>query len=501
MFRLIAVTLVILLVAGCAKEEAASSSPQTPTATVQASPAPSPTLTPVPSPSPTPLPPTPSSTPEPSPTFSSGKVILPQGPIPTRSPTPEPGTTLDRKLDSIGLQVSSMRELSAKRPVEREIFTREQMASYVQGLFDEDREEYAKSQRLFVALGIVPAGTDLYQIYLQLYSEAILGVYDANDERFYLVKQDPLKEFGPADERIFAHEFVHGLQQQYFDIRGITDRLKAERNGDAARAFQGIREGDAYLSDLIYTNKFLEPYEQEASEGDISELFLQQFRAAPHVLKRAYVYPFQQGLQFAIDLYRSGGWDAVNQAFVELPASSEQVMHVEKYLAKEEPIVVELQGSVGALGEGWSLLDTGTLGEFFLMSYLEAGSDSAQAAAAAAGWGGDSFVLMQGPDEQTVALISIVWDSEPEAREFYDTFAEFTAARTGTEWTVSEGDESRLMLLPQQAISIRIEAVSTLVLFTPDQAVLEALLQGAEGAGESESGAAGVQANATTTAN
>ena len=60
------------------------------------------------------------------------------------------------------------------------------------------------------------------------------------------------------------------------------------------------------------------------------------------------------------------------------------MMHVEKYLAKEEPIVVELLDAAEALGEGWSLLDTGTLGEFFLMSYLEAGSDSAQAAAAKA---------------------------------------------------------------------------------------------------------------------
>ena len=110
-------------------------------------------------------------------------------------------------------------------------------------------------------------------------------------------------------------------------------------------------------------------------------------------------------------------------------------------------------------------------------------------------------MLMNGPDEQTAVIISIAWDSEPEAREFYDTFAEFTAGRTGADWTVSEGDESRLMFLPQQAISIRIEAASTLVLFTPDQAVLEALLQAAEGVGESESGEAEAEANATTTAN
>jgi len=41
-------------------------------------------------------------------------------------------------------------------------------------------------------------------------------------------------------------------------------------------------------------------------------------------------------------LYKQGGWDRVSKAFTELPQSTEQILHPEKYFDHEAPVKVRL---------------------------------------------------------------------------------------------------------------------------------------------------------------
>ena len=214
---------------------------------VQESPAASPTATavtsePVPTSTPEPVPtstPEPTATPTPSPEFVPEPVILPTVDVPIIEP-PRDGP-LEMKLDAIGLQVSVIRELSTKRPIEREFVTRDEMAKRLKMLFDEDVEEFEKVQRLYVTLGILGKDESYYDLELALLGEGVAGFYEPREEKFYLVEDD--EEFSPADESIFAHEYVHGLQQQYFDLQAIHDRLKEANNADAGAAFSGPEGG------------------------------------------------------------------------------------------------------------------------------------------------------------------------------------------------------------------------------------------------------------------
>ena len=62
---------------------------------------------------------------------------------------------------------------------------------------------------------------DLNDLLLSLYGEAVLGFYTAEEEKLYVVQD--AEQFGPPQVKTFAHEYVHGLQQQHFDIDGIRD--------------------------------------------------------------------------------------------------------------------------------------------------------------------------------------------------------------------------------------------------------------------------------------
>ena len=463
----VAVALVLVLQAACARDADALSTP-TPLAFVyQVEVSPTPTPFPIPR-----LTATPKPTPEPTSTFDPGQVILPLTDVPARTPTPTTTDPMAMLLDAIGFKVNVIRELSSKKAVDRELITRENLGVRLREILEEDREETYQRQRLFSTLGILPKDTDLFELLHSLYGEGVLGYFRRGENKIFVVRD--ADEFGPAHARTYAHEFVHNLQQQHFDSKAMVDRLKS--NADALRAFEALEEGDARLAELLYIFEHMEEEERTASQGEASVKLIRAFRAAPHVIQRSYLFPYVEGLDFASAIYRINGWDGLNRAYQEPPASTEQILHPEKYLGGDPPIDVELPNLFLVLGTGWTRLSYDTMGEFLLLAYLETGFSPAKAAVAAQGWGGDRYALYSGPDDENVLIWTVVWDTEQDSREFYDVFSEFTEARTGVEKTgVGEDPNSTYLLTPGEVVFIGLELQSTLVIFAPDLEIVEML--------------------------
>ena len=153
-------------------------------------------------------------------------------------------------------------------------------------------------------------------------------------------------------------------------------------------------------------------------------------------------------------------------------------MHPEKYPDKdnrEEPVKVELADIQAALGEEWTQVSQDTLGEFILLVYLEMGVSREQAFIAAEGWGGDSYSLLKNTQDESLLVWKVVWDSEDDAREFFDAFQGLMQAISGEDWEAVDGDDaSRLMNLTNQSIYLNIDALDTLMIFAPDVDTLEA---------------------------
>ena len=118
--------------------------------------------------------------------------------------------------------------------------------------------------------------------------------------------------------------------------------------------------------------------------------------AMPAFLRESLLFPYTAGLSFVQSLQASGGWDAVNGAFREPPASTEQVLHPEKYASHEAPVDVTLPADLPTkLGRAGRRALEDTLGEFQLKVWLDqvaAGSGGPSAptrrrpAGAATGW-------------------------------------------------------------------------------------------------------------------
>ncbi len=283
---------------------------------------------------------------------------------------------------------------------------------------------------------------------------------------------------------VYVHEFTHALQQLHFDFDAKFDAI--EDNTDASFALRALVEGDARVSELLYMQEFLTAEEQAESQGTPTQALIDAFRAAPYIVQRSYAFPYQDGANFVIDLYNNqGGWDFIDAAFSNPPRSTEQILHPEKYLSGDDPIAVDLPDLLPTLGEDWELVVQDTLGEFYLRSYLEMGVPRDEALAAAAGWGGDSYVLFQGPEGGAFFVLSHLWDTNPDAQEYYEAFGALTARRTGLEWSPHEADSTwfgnwrtaqRIDFESGGTIFMQIDGPRTVVIFSPDADLLKPAL-------------------------
>ena len=248
-------------------------------------------------------------------------MIIPTARVPLRTPMAIPGDPLERTLDGIGLRVNVLRGLSSKEAVGREFISQGEAAERIRGLYGAERAEIDDYGRLYTTLGILDRDTDLYGMLL-----------------------------GPSDERTYVHEFVHGLQKLHFDYPATLEKL--EDNSDAADAFRALLEGDATVAALLYINEHMDQDERTASVPQLSTELLGLFRSVPHVIVRSYAFPYQEGGVFVAMTYRELGWEGIDRVYEQIPQSTEQILHPEKYVLKDEPIEVEPPRLLDALGGG-----------------------------------------------------------------------------------------------------------------------------------------------------
>src|SRR5262249_25965974 len=153
-----------------------------------------------------------------------------------------------------------------------------------------------------------------------------------------------------------------------------------------------------------------------------------KLRAAPPLLQRQLIGAYVLGQKFLLrgDVSRIAGGKPgadIDHAFKNPPASTEQVLHPEKYWTDGSPDLpkpVALPDLSAFLGRGWKRLDRGTPGELALAVMTEATPPDLLSPAAAlgegwtneaaAGWGGDEWALY-GKDDSRVAALATVWDS------------------------------------------------------------------------------------------
>jgi hypothetical protein len=326
------------------------------------------------------------------------------------------------EIEDITDEVAQVRELEPLLPIEVETMTREELREYnIQAYAEEypESEQYADEREL-LAFGLMNEHIDIGDLAIDLFSEQVLGFYDPETGQMVVVRDAGQEgSFTPTEQVTYAHEIVHALQDQHFDLdAGPLDREPL--SDDQHYAVSALIEGDASYSELQYLLEHPDLLEAYVGELEAVEFDTAALDAAPPIISATLIFPYDQGYTFIEAIHQQGGWEAIDAAYADPPASTEQILHPEKYLAGEQPVEVAVPDFSPALGDDWTVFDTNTFGEFQIrVMFQETALSDEQAALAAAGWGGDTYVVA-GTDDDSVNAIHwrTVWDTEQDAVEF-----------------------------------------------------------------------------------
>ncbi|HZE68363.1 MAG TPA: hypothetical protein VE135_02410 [Pyrinomonadaceae bacterium] len=336
-------------------------------------------------------------------------------------------------------ETSEIRELSILRPVKSGAQSRSEIERMVVRNLEEQTTpaEMHATELALRKFGLVSPDFQYRPFIIKLLTEQVAGYYDPKVQQFYLADWIELEGQKP----VMAHELTHALQDQHFNLRRFEDWPKGD--ADAELAAHALIEGDATLAMTLYMAKnplvALAFMRSLGSTSTSSE----QFKQAPRALRESLVFPYQEGSEWATQLYKRGGWQMVSDAFTKLPQSTEQILHPDKYFAREAPLKIALPEVRNLLGWSWRRLDYDVNGEWsyylILDEYLKSPAESRRAAA---GWAGDRYELYEGPKPGEVFLAQMTaWDTENDAREFFDAYAKRT-------WRRYEGARAMEMASP-----------------------------------------------------
>ena len=235
----------------------------------------------------------------------------------------------------------------------------------------------------------------------------------------------------PDAPSVLSHELIHYLQYQIIDT---ADLAQSYADTDRRTVLHWLLEADATQSALGPTNsdhnRAVELLREQGG-GAYQPAAPQLYDRLPAELSEWFYGPYRRAAEFIELLQQDDAGVVADDLLRDLPDSTEQLLHFDKYESNEQPLdMSELTPLIDALppGDEWQRLgspllvdgrDQDTLGELYLRLLISASTGrDIEAAAATAGWGGDRLHVFQeegGPS--TLALWAIAFDDADEHAE------------------------------------------------------------------------------------
>jgi hypothetical protein len=353
--------------------------------------------------------------------------------------------------------LAAIRGLAFKYPVEVRRLTRTEARAFITGQAAQlpKIEDYWAVMRM---LGLY-RGPDLAapeRIYGDL-SGFAAGAYDAYEDVFF--------QFEELDEQrqqsLFAHELCHALQNQHFDLRRylIDMARRADANADQVLARQAVVEGEALYVDTIYQGRAAgsaptrqqladivtaqtawspKQWEKAVQNPGLDEKMRARLQEAIATRKRMPPFMFElffgayvHGMAF-IHAVHERGWTEVATLYDEYPpASTEQILHPEKWFAREEPVIIAWPAfDSDPLFADWQLLLENVLGERQWQVVFQQQGLESEMRAATAGWNGDRFAVFRHRTGGTYLMLMYTsWDTPADADEFAAAYRRLLEAK------------------------------------------------------------------------
>ncbi|HEV8297654.1 MAG TPA: hypothetical protein VGQ20_10160 [Acidimicrobiales bacterium] len=292
----------------------------------------------------------------------------------------------DPRIQPLASFVERARGLSFEHPVyvdfsEREDFVAKAGEGYE--MSDEERKEVEQWTGQLRAFGLVRGEVDLFGSSKKLNTDGVAAYYSFDTKRITVNGTD-------LDENTrvtVVHELTHALQDQHFDLT----KLQRDHEEDVEDTLTAMFEGDAVRIQSMYFASLSDAEQERAMTNMDSDIDEADLGDVPLVLSSLFGSPYTLGEPFVTLLAELKGDRGVNEAMLNPPASTEQLLDPFRYLHADMPETV----SEPELQKGEEKFDSGVLGAMFWYLVFSQRVGPKDALAAADGWGGDSYVAFE----------------------------------------------------------------------------------------------------------
>jgi hypothetical protein len=323
------------------------------------------------------------------------------------------------EIDEIMAQLTKITGWKAPKKVDSDTITKGALKGFLEDRMKEivKPEEIRAEETALKKLGLVKDDFDLKKTTVDLLAEQAAAFYDYRKKKLFVLDTNATITQKP----VLVHELAHALADVHVNLEKYIFKGKSD---DAALARQAVMEGQAtwlmseYLMARMGTSLRNAPEMAEAMNrmtGSSSGMF-PVFDSSPLYLRESLMFPYTKGFLFQQAVIVKMGQAGFTEVFKNPPASTQQIIHPEKYFSKLQPAKPALPKFDV---KGYEDLVDGQLGEFdhdILFRQYGAENDGNFAQK----WRGSQFRVLENKKAKTTALLYVSeWLDELGAKEAF----------------------------------------------------------------------------------
>jgi hypothetical protein len=270
-------------------------------------------------------------------------------------------------------EVASFRGKNFIRNVKMAVYTKSQYASMIgsqiTGISAGRRDTI---NMIYKCEGLLRANQDYYADYDSLLANQVGGFYKDGSDSVFLIVENGATELTYDDSVALFHEFVHALQDQYYDL-GRLDSATA--SSDQYYALDYTVEGEAELLAMYYAYKLYFGFYPSSSDpvmyqfyqdSAYTNAYLDSLHSSGQPLlsyQPDYWAYYSYGPIFINAVVGGMNWSIIdNVIFAALPVMTSEIMHPQTYISKSEH-TLNIGAFINKLDSTQVLYDVDELGE------------------------------------------------------------------------------------------------------------------------------------------
>lgn len=342
--------------------------------------------------------------------------------------------SLQNRVDSISLRIAKLRGLAFTQRVTATWVSRSALPALLDSIDGTDTAGTATGitfGELAYGLGytVTPSAYDVAQS--SFTESAIAGFFISGSNRLWIVTDASIASM----ESTIAHELVHALQDQVFDL---NLQRSTTLDGDYAQLM--TIEGDAEYTQMLYNRngpsiEAIDAQNDFLSIDELARLIPGVYPDLPLVTTLPGFLPYYWGPAFAHELRRSGGWPLVDANLRNPPRSTHHVLVPADGIARSEFLSWSESRAWPAFTkhESWKDLGSDQIGQMLLGSLLMSWRQNAGfgTGTAPTAWNGDRFWLWRQDSLRYAVAGKVAWKTEADAAVFLESWNAASAHAPG----------------------------------------------------------------------